>query len=312
MRTSRFFNTCVTVGLVSLVAVGANLQSVANSQAYPMGPFNPADAPKPPTQENAQFEAVKDKFGEWFGSRSKSAEEGEELVEVKKKIGAGNPEQFDTVIIHKRKKTAAEREAEAAEAMPEEELLESALERIQAAEQTKKAAPKRPPLLAQPPLQKVDIAAPVMHEANPPQQLPALDNPTNPYSITAAQEKLNQSAQLIANGQYAAAETHISQLQPWLVDSTEAHIGLYKALSKLPSAQVQSELEKQVALEFAKMRDTATYQRARIHQARKQDIDAIKLYVDVVKSQPSSQLGLQAYEHLQTMGFTQKLQLVAQ
>jgi hypothetical protein len=314
MRSHRRGNS--TSHLISSTLLGViilNGFALSYGQNYPVGPMNPANNPNnAPAKASPQVEAVKNKFSEWFGSRSKGPEEGEELETVEKKIGAGNPGQFDTVTITRRKKTAEEIQRDQEAAMPEDQLVEDALSQIQQAEQAKKAAPSRPPLLAQPPLTKVDIATPEVNKANPPQKLPALDNPSNPYSITAAEKKLNKTAEMIANRQYFAAEQEIKPLKEWLVQSTEAHINLYKALSKLPSAQIQSELEKQVALEFAKMRDTATYQMARIHQARNNDMEAIKLYVDVVQSQPSSQIGLQAYEHLQTMGFTQKLQLVQQ
>ncbi len=303
-------STARYTGILLAGLLAASMASNALAQHYHgVGPTNPADLQRP-KKENPSGDALKEKFGKWFGKRSKSAKDGEELEVVEVRKGAGMPGQFDTVKVHRQKGSGDENNAEPEE-LDNDALVQNALQNIEA-QAAKPKAPSRPPLLAQPRLENPVIAMPMVEADNPPEKLPALDNPGNPYGITAAEKQLNDTAMLIEQGQLATAEQQLNPLKDWLVQSTEAHIGLYKALNKIPSAQVQSELEKQVALEFGQMRDKALFQLARIYQNKNDNLNAIKLYVEVIKSQPSSQIGLKSYTHLQEMGFTQKLQLVAQ
>ncbi len=310
MFSSTLFNTTTRNTSLVLACLIVGIAQNAFAQSYHnIGPASPASMQRP-KPDNSNMDGIKDKFTQWFGQRSKSAKEGEELEVVEVRKGAGMPGQFDTVKMHRKKGSQAETNAEPDE-LDGDELVQTALQNIESKETAPKA-PSRPPLLAQPPLENPVVAVPMVEVDNPPEKLPALDNPGNPYGITAAEKQLNDTAMLIEQGQLATAEQQLNPLKDWLVQSTEAHIGLYKALNKIPSAQVQSELEKQVALEFGQMRDKALFQLARIYQSKNDNLNAIKLYVEVIKSQPSSQIGLKSYNHLQEMGFTQKLQLVAQ
>lgn len=168
----------------------------------------------------------------------------------------------------------------------------------------------RPPLLSQPPLENAKIAPPSESAQDPPRRLPTLDNPKNPLGVADAEKRLNETAALIEKKEFALAKAKLTPLKDWLVTSTEAHISIHKALSNVPAARVQSELEKQIALEFAKMRDKAFFQMGKIMVAEQEPQQAIKLLTEVIKSQPRSEMGMAAYETLQEIGFTQKLQLL--
>lgn len=173
--------------------------------------------------------------------------------------------------------------------------------------------PKRPPLLSQPPLTNVRVEAPEVDMKNPPvTNHPKLNDPANPLGFTEAENRLHKYAQMIEARRYEEAKPGILQLRQWLVDLTEAHIGLYKTLNQVPSARGQAELEKELALQFAQLRDRALVDAARIYISEKDYFRAIKELTDVVKSQPRSKLGLRAYELLQEIGFTEKLQLTQQ
>lgn len=167
----------------------------------------------------------------------------------------------------------------------------------------------RPPLLTQPPLDNVKVEVPVVSPENPPVKLVTLDNPANPFGFTDAESKLNQVGLLIDNKEMGQAKGLLTPLRQSLVDLTEAHIGLYKALSNIPSARAQAELEKQLALQFALLRDKAMYQMGTINIVEKNYKNAIKELTEVIKSQPRSDLGLKSYRMLQEIGFTEKLQL---
>lgn len=139
-----------------------------------------------------------------------------------------------------------------------------------------------------------------------------VDDPKNPLGITRSAEQLNKVSSLIEAKKYTEAKAIIEPLMSWLVDATEAHINLNKTLSKIPSAKVQAELEKQLALQFAIMRDKAFFNRAMIAMGENKPSEAVKNLSRVVQSQPRSAMGLKAYELLQNIGFTEKIELTGQ
>jgi tetratricopeptide (TPR) repeat protein len=165
-------------------------------------------------------------------------------------------------------------------------------------------------MLTQPPLENAKIEPPQVDEQNPPPiDHPKLDDPTNPLGLTDAANRLQKLSKLVDAKRYYEAKPGLAQLRQWLVDLTEAHIGLYKVLNQLPSARAQAELEKELALQFAQLRDRTMMEMARIYISEKEYPKAIKELTEVVKSQPRSKVGLQSYELLQEIGFTEKLQL---
>jgi hypothetical protein len=176
-------------------------------------------------------------------------------------------------------------------------------------EPEKPTAPARPPLISQPPLQNVKVAEPVVSQENPPVKLVTLDNPHNPLGFADAENRLNQIDALIKDNQLTQARNLLTPLKQWLVDSTEAHLGLHKALGNVSSARAQSELEKQLALQFALMRDKAMFLMGSINVKESNYKTAIKDLTEVIKSQPRSEMGLKSYQMLQEIGFTEKLQL---
>ncbi|MEM0951910.1 MAG: hypothetical protein AAGI66_07185 [Cyanobacteria bacterium P01_H01_bin.74] len=170
--------------------------------------------------------------------------------------------------------------------------------------------PDRPPLISQPPLQNAKIETPEIDTQNPPKlDAPKLDDPNNPLGFTDALLKLNKYSKLIDAKSYQAAKPGLTQLRTHLIQLTEAHIALYKALKKISSAKNQALLEKELALQFAKLRDQSMVQMAKIHLSEKQHLKAVKELTEVIQSQPKSQLGIYAYGMLQEAGFTEKLQL---
>lgn len=174
-----------------------------------------------------------------------------------------------------------------------------------------------------PAIPKVQLQSPVSDEVNglkveepvnspvipPDKTFVAIDDPKNPLGITVSAEKLNKSAQLISQKKYKEASATLNPLKDWLTDATEAHINIYKTLKTLPSAQVQAELEKQLALQFAVLRDKAFFQIGMLSIGQNDYPNAIKNLSRVIQSQPRSAMGAQAYEVLQKIGFTEKIQL---
>lgn len=172
------------------------------------------------------------------------------------------------------------------------------------------SGPMHEPLLTQPPLTNARIETPQMDAENPPVlSHPRLDDPTNPLGFADAEIKLKRYITLIDGHRFLEARPGLLVLRQSLIDLTEAHIGLYKTLNQIPSAKGQAELEKELALQFAQLRDRAMMEIARIYIAEKDYGKAVKELTEVVKSQPKSRVGLRSYEMLQEIGFTEKLQL---
>jgi hypothetical protein len=170
--------------------------------------------------------------------------------------------------------------------------------------------PMHEPLLTQPPLTNAKIETPQVDSENPPVlSHPKLDDPTNPLGFADAENKLKRLIQLNDAKRFAEAKVGLAPLRQWLIDLTEAHIGLYKTLNQIPSAKGQAELEKELALQFAQLRDRTMMEMARVYIADKDYGKAVKELAEVVKSQPKSRVGLRSYEMLQEIGFTEKLQL---
>ncbi len=165
----------------------------------------------------------------------------------------------------------------------------------------------RPPLLTQPPLTGAQVEKMAPDPVNPPVQEVKLDDPTNPLGLHRAITDLHKANRLITSNQLLEARELLVPLRLWLVDATEAHIGLYRTLNKLPSAKAQAELEKQLALDFARLRDKSMMELGRLYVAEVNYPKAVKELTEVVKSQPNSKMGVEAYELLQQIGFTEKI-----
>ncbi|MEB3287199.1 MAG: hypothetical protein VKJ04_06815 [Vampirovibrionales bacterium] len=170
-------------------------------------------------------------------------------------------------------------------------------------------APKRPPLLSQPPLRGAKIEDPQVDPNRPPKQTLRLDNPANPLGYADAVAQLRKIDLLIKEKRLSEARSYLIPLRQWLIDCTEAHINLYNTLNKVPSGRSQAELEKQLALEFAMLRDRSIFELGLLHVEEKEYKKAVKELVEVIKSQPKSKIGILSYELLQEIGFTEKIQL---
>lgn len=134
-------------------------------------------------------------------------------------------------------------------------------------------------------------------------------NPGNPLGLTAAENSINKAYALIKQNKLSEAKVIIEPTADWLTNATEYHTNLYKTLKDVDSAKSQAELERELALKFAVFRDQALYQLALLYIEDKKHQKAVEKLVNVVRSQPRTQLGFNAYQVLQQIGFTYKLQL---
>lgn len=144
------------------------------------------------------------------------------------------------------------------------------------------------------------------------QEKPAVNillNPSNKLGVTYAENIINVTNVLIKENKLIQAKGRIQPMVEWLNDATEYHANLYKVLKDIDTAKVQADLERDLALKFAILRDKASFQLALLFIEEKQPQKAVDLLVDIVRSQPKTQLGFNSYQVLQQIGFTYKVQL---
>jgi hypothetical protein len=149
----------------------------------------------------------------------------------------------------------------------------------------------------------------VKTEPAKPKVMPILD-PKNPLSLAYSEVMINKTFDLIQKNKLVEAKAAIEPTYTWLNDATEYHTGLYKVLKDLDTAQTQADLERDLALKYAILRDKAGYQLALLYIEDNRPKDAVKKLVDIVRSQPTTKMGFESYQILQQLGFTYKAQLI--
>lgn len=289
MKHSAFNRIAVVVLMTTLMGAGFQLLGWAQ-----VGPPDPSSRPQPP-QEQGSLNTLADSLKKLL------KKDGAEKTAPAK---AAEPAQTDAkkgvIWMHAPEATVPSPASPTPAASPQQPAS--------AQEPTAPQAPSRPPLLT-PTRADTEIAPPQVSEDSPPPKLIHIDNPQNPLGIADARNKLSSCGKLVTGSQWDQAQQCLSPLRQWLIDSTEGHISLYKALNEIPSARTQAELEKQLGLQFAVLRDEAIFQMGKVYVSKKEYQKAMKELVEVVKSQPRSEIGHQSYEMLQKIGFTEKLQL---
>jgi len=266
-----------------LAVLLVTLIMAANAQAQ-VGPTPP---PQKPVDARPVNDKLKDSFKKFFGSQPAP-------VETQKTDESGGP---------------AYKPNPSNPATQGDDPVRHDAPAAQAAGPKAPSGPLHAPLLTQPPLSTVKIEDPQIDPNRPPKKSLKVDNPGNPLGLAVAVDQIRSIEQMIKEKRFDDARNKLLPLRQWLIDCTEAHIGLYTTLNKIPTARGQSELEKQLALEFAQLRDRAMFTLGLLYVEEKDYKRAVKELVEVIKSQPKSKTGIIAYELLQEIGFTEQLQL---
>lgn len=135
-------------------------------------------------------------------------------------------------------------------------------------------------------------------------------DPKNKLGLAYPFVQLEKSKELLKAKNFAGAKVIVKPLSEWLTTLTESHIQLFKKLNGIDTAKNQAQVEKRLALDSALLRDKAYYQLALIYLGEKNEKEAIKYFIEVIKSQPKTELGMKSYEILQQIGFTEKVRLI--
>lgn len=126
----------------------------------------------------------------------------------------------------------------------------------------------------------------------------------NPVGTAYAENAVKKAEAYIKSNNYAAAKQILEPIALWVSDAAEYHTDLFRTLKKLDNADAQANIERDLAIKFATMRDKISFLQAQVYVHNGQKRNAVENLVDVVKSQPDSELGFQAYKLLQGIGFT--------
>ena len=146
--------------------------------------------------------------------------------------------------------------------------------------------------------------------AEDPSQSNMVGDPNNKLGLAYPYMQLEKSKEYLKNKDITNAKAIVKPMTEWLTELTEYHIQLFKKLNNIETAKNQAQVEKRIALDSALLRDKAYYQYALIHLAENNEKEAVKYFIEVIKSQPKTELGMKSYEILQQIGFTEKIRLV--
>jgi len=126
----------------------------------------------------------------------------------------------------------------------------------------------------------------------------------NPLGSAYAENSIKKTESYIKSTNYSAARQTLDSVNQWVSDSAEYHTDLFRTLKKIDNADAQANIERDLAIKFATMRDKILFLQAQIYIHNGQKREAVDNLVDIVNSQPNSELGFQAYKTLQDIGFT--------
>ena len=126
----------------------------------------------------------------------------------------------------------------------------------------------------------------------------------NTLGTAYAENSIKKTESYIKANNYTAAKQTLNTVNQWVSVAAEYHTDLFKTLKKVENADAQANIERGLAIKFATMRDKIWFLQAQIYIHDGQKREAVENLVDVVSSQPTSELGFQAYKLLQNIGFT--------
>ncbi|HSA06327.1 MAG TPA: hypothetical protein P5556_04035 [Candidatus Gastranaerophilales bacterium] len=133
-------------------------------------------------------------------------------------------------------------------------------------------------------------------------------NPQNPLGVVYAENMVNKAQFYYDERDIEAAKQTLDSINKWINEATELHTDLFKTISKLENSEIQADIEKNLAIKFAVLRDKALFLESKILISKGDKKRAVSNLVDVVRSQPSTDLGFKAYDMLQELGFTYKIE----
>ena len=132
-------------------------------------------------------------------------------------------------------------------------------------------------------------------------------DPKNTLGVIYAKNVINKAKFYIEEEDYESAKEALNSINEWVYNATEYHTNLFKILQKVDNSEAQADIERDLAMKFAVLRDRSLFLDAKVHIANGEEQQAVENLVEVIRSQPSTDLGFKAYDLLQKIGFTYKV-----
>lgn len=133
-----------------------------------------------------------------------------------------------------------------------------------------------------------------------------LEDPSNQLGLIYWARKLEEATSLLKQEKIQEAEKILISTKEWLTDATEYHYNLFQSLSKNPKNINLSKIERAHAFDYGQIRDQSSYLLAQAYIKQNKLKEGVKLLVEIIKSQPDSELGHNAYKTLQDIKFSDK------
>ena len=128
----------------------------------------------------------------------------------------------------------------------------------------------------------------------------------NILGLAYSAKKIEEATILLNKGNLQEAEKNLGLIKSWLTDGAEYHYNLFQVFSKDPKRFNQSKIEKAHALDFGNLRDQVTFLLAQTYIKQNKLKEAVKLLIEIIKSQPTTEFGKNTYKTLQEIKFSDK------
>ena len=132
------------------------------------------------------------------------------------------------------------------------------------------------------------------------------EDPKNELGLINSVKKLELVSSLIDEGKIQEAQKILLETKEWLTNAADHHYKLSQALSEYSQTSEASKIEKAHALDFAKVRDQSFFLLAKVYIMQNKLKEAVELLIEIIKSQPDSELAKKAYKTLQEIKFSDK------
>lgn len=133
----------------------------------------------------------------------------------------------------------------------------------------------------------------------------------NPLGLIYSSKKIEEGLKLLSEEKFQEAQNILKPIKDWLKNATEYHYALYQIFQneskKSLKANTQIQIEKAHALDFGNLRDRISLLLAKAYIGQKKLKEAIEELVEIIKSQPNTELGKKAYELLLDIKFSDKV-----
>lgn len=128
-----------------------------------------------------------------------------------------------------------------------------------------------------------------------------------PLTAEEARIKIEEMSNRLAVSRPSDVKDNIFNLCEWLQECADAHWKMYQSFDKLPGTKVQAKQEKETAIKFSRLKNRARLLKADVFIKEGRYPEALGPLVEIVTSEPTTDLGQAAYKRLTDMGFSDQI-----